>query len=122
MAGFARHINVGEEIHFNGFVAIAATCFAATTFDVERETTGLVSTNLGFGKIDKERADVVEHARVSGRVGARSASEWTLIDSHHFVDVFQSFYLVISEGFAQRMIDVLREQGVEGVVDECGFS
>ena len=122
VAGFARHIHIGEKVHLDGFVAIAAAGFAATTFDVEGETTGLVGTYLSFRKIDKEGADVVEHASVGSRIGARCATERTLIHCHHFVDVFQSFYLVISEGFAQRMIDVLREQGVEGVVDERGFS
>ncbi len=76
VAGFARHIHIGEKIHLDGFVAIAAAGFAATAFDIEGEATGLVGTYLGFGKIDKEGADVVEHACVGGRVGARSATEW----------------------------------------------
>ena len=122
VAGFARHIHIGEKVHLDGFVAIAAAGFAATTFDIEGEATGLVGTYLGFGKIDKEGANVVEHASVGGWVGAWRAAERTLVHCHHLVDVFQTFHLVIRQRFAERVVDVLRKKWLQGVVDESRFS
>ena len=122
VAGFARHVDIRQKIHLDGLVAIALAGLAASAFDIEGETPRLVGADFCFRQIDKKAADVSKNAGVSGRIGARCASERTLVDRHYFVDMFQPFDAVVGHGFAQGAIDVLRQNGQQGVVDEGRFS
>ena len=68
MTLFARHLYVGQEVHLYGLVAVAAAGLAASALDIEREATGLVAADLGFGQVDEERAYVGKHSGVCGGV------------------------------------------------------
>ena len=114
----AGHLNVGQEVHLDGLVAVAAAGLAAAALDVEREAAGLVATDLGLGQSDEERADVGKDACVGSGVGARRAPDGRLVDADHLVDVFQSLDGVVGHGLAQRPVEVLGEDGEERFVDE----
>ena len=58
VAGFARDVDVGQEVHLDRLVAIAFAHFAASALDIERKASGLIAAHLGFGQFDKEIADV----------------------------------------------------------------
>ncbi len=60
--------NVGEEVHFDFDDAVALAMFAAAPFDIEREATGLVATDLGLGERGKEVADRVKDAGIGSWV------------------------------------------------------
>ncbi len=49
----AGHHHVGQEIHLDGLVAVAAACLATTALHVEREATGLVAADAGLGQRDE---------------------------------------------------------------------
>ena len=119
---FARHLDVGQEIHLDGLVTIAATCLAATALHVEREAAGLVAADLGLGQVDEERADIGEDARVGGGIGARRAADGALVDVDHLVDIFQPLDAVVGHGALQRVVEVVREDGLERLVDERGLA
>ena len=106
MTGLARHLDVGQEVHLDGLVAIAAAGLAAPALHVEGESTGFVAADLGFGQVDKQRADVGEDARVGGWIGTRGAPDGRLIDIHHLIDMFQSLDALVGHGVLQRVIEM----------------
>ena len=58
MAGFAGDVDVGQEVHLDGLVAVSLAYFAAAALDIERKASGLITAHLGFGQFDKEIADI----------------------------------------------------------------
>ena len=70
----------------------------------------------------EEAADVVEDAHVGGGVGARCAADGRLVDLDDLVDVVDAFDGLVGQGGAERVVEVLGEDGLEGVVDEGGLA
>ena len=118
MTYFARYHHVGQEIHLDGLVAIAATGLTASTFHVEGEPAGLVATYLGFRKIDEELTDVREYAGISCRVAAGRTADGALVDIHHLVYIVDAFNLLVGHRPFERSVEVLRKDGLEGLVDQ----
>ena len=118
MTYLARYHHVGQEIHLDGLVAIAATGLTASTFHVEGEPAGLVATYLGFRKIDEELADVREYAGISCRVAAGRTANGALVDIHHLVYIVDAFNLLVRHRTFERSVEVLRKDGLEGLVDQ----
>ena len=118
MTLLAGHLNIGQEVHLDGLITIAATGFAAATLDIEREAAGLIATDLGLGQVDEERADIAEHTGIGGRIGAGRATDGALIDIHHLIDEFQALDTIVRHGRLERVIEVLREDGLQSFVDE----
>ena len=75
VTGLARHLDIGQEVHLDGFVAIAATGLTAASLHIEGEAAWLVASDLGFRQIDEQRTDVGEDACVGGWIRARCASD-----------------------------------------------
>ena len=98
MTLLAGHLDVGQEIHLDGLVAIAATGLAASALDVEREAAGLVAADLCFRQVDEQRTDIAEDACVGSRIAAWCTSDGTLVDVDHLVDQFQSLNVVVGHG------------------------
>ena len=109
VADLAGHLDIRQEIHLDGLIAIAATGLAAASLDVERETAGLVTTNLGFRQADEQRADVAEHTGIGGWIGARRTADGRLVDTDDLVDVFQTLDAVVGQGCLQRVVEMLGE-------------
>ena len=116
-----RH-DVGQEVHLDRLVAVAAAGLAAAAFDVEREAPGLVAADACLGQRDEEVADVREDAGVGGGVGARGAAYGALVYVDDLVDVLKPDDVVVGQGVAQRAVEVLREDGLQRVVDERGLA
>ena len=74
VAYLAWHQYIGQEVHFDGLVAVTSAGLASSAGDIEREASGLVSTHFGFGQAYKEVADVREYAGIGSRIGAWRAS------------------------------------------------
>ena len=58
MTFLAGHLDIRKEVHLDGLVTVTATGLAAPTFHVERETTRLIASYLGFGQVDEEAPDI----------------------------------------------------------------
>ena len=107
VARFAGHEHVGQKVHFDVFVAVALARFAASAAHVEAEAPRFVAPHFGLGQPHEERAYVAEHSRVGGGIGARCASQRTLVDGHHLVDVLHSFESVVGQGLGAGAVEVL---------------
>ena len=123
VAGFAGHEHVGQEVHLDGLVAVAATGLAASAGDVEGEASGLVGTHLRLGHLDEEFADVGEDLGIGGGIASGGATKGRLIDADHLVDVFNTINSIERKWLLLRGgIEILAEVGLEGLVDEGGFA
>jgi hypothetical protein len=90
LADLARHVHVGQEVHLDLDGAVARAGLAAAALDVEAEAPGQVAADLGLGGLGEQLADVVEHAGVGGRVGARGAADGRLVDVDDLVEVLEA--------------------------------
>ena len=109
VAHLARYHHVGQEVHFDGFVAVATAGLAPATFHVERETPRLVATYLSFGQVDKEAADIAEDARVGGRIASRRAADGALVYVDHLIYIVHALDPVIGHRLLERTVEMLRE-------------
>ena len=117
-----RNKDVRHKMHAKGFVAVTGTLFTASTFGVEGETILFPATNLGLWKRSKEFTDIGEDVGIGGRIGARCASDRTLIDADNLVNEFQTLDGFVGHRCSQAAVEMPRKDGVEGVVDEGGFA
>ena len=92
VAHLAWHHHVGQEVHLNRLVSVAAAGLAASSLDVEREASGLVAPYLCFRQVDKQRPYVAEHTRIGGRVRPRCAAKRALVYVDHLVYEVHSLY------------------------------
>ena len=115
---FAGYIDIGQEVHFDGAVAVAFAAFAAPALDIEGEASWLIAPDACLGQFDEEVADVGEDVCIGGWIGARGPSEGALIDVDYLVDVLQSLYGVVGQWICERAVEVLAEDGVECLADE----
>ena len=63
----ARHVDVGQKVHFHLEHAVALARFAAAALHVERETARIVAAFLRCRHAREQFADRREKARVGGR-------------------------------------------------------
>ena len=122
VADLTGYLDIGQEIHLDGLIAVAATGLATASLDVERETAGLVAANLGLGQADEQGADVREHAGIGGGIRTRRTADGRLVDIDDLVDMLEALDAVVGQRSLQRVVEMLREDGVEGLVDERGFA
>ncbi len=90
LAHFTRHVHVRQEVHLDLDRAVAGAGLAAAAGHVEREPTGLITTDLGLVGLGEQLADVIEHTGVGGRVRARRSTDRRLIDVDHLVEVVEA--------------------------------
>ena len=93
----ALHVHVGQELHVDLDVAVAAARFAAPAFDVEAEMAGRIVVRPGLDRVGKHLANRVEGLDVRHRIGPRRAADRALVDQHHVVD------LAVAEDVVERV-------------------
>ncbi len=109
-------------MHFDLDDAIALTRFAATALDVEAEPSGVVAASSRFRNRRKQFTHRREQTSVGRRIGARSATDRTLVDVDDPVDLLESV-----DAFARRCVQdgsieprrCMSKQRVDG---ESGFA
>ena len=122
-AGLAGHVHVGQEVHLDLDLAVAAAGLAATALDVEAEATGLVAAQLALRRLGEELADVVEDAGVGGRVAARRAADGRLVDVDDLVQQAGVVDAVVRAGTELgAAVEPRRHALVEDLVDERGLA
>ena len=87
VALLARHVDVGQEVHLDLDLPVAAADLAAPALDVEREAPGLVAARPRLLRLGEQVADDVEEARVRRRVRARRAADRRLVDLDDLVEL-----------------------------------
>ena len=122
VADFARHIHVGQKVHFHFDHAVALAGFAAAAFDVEREAADAVAAFARERHAGEQVADGGEQAGVGGGVGARGAADWGLVDVDHFVEVVEAADVVVGRGFFVGAVKLAGSDFGERVVNQGGFA
>src|SRR6516162_9236754 len=112
-ADLAGDIHVGKEIHLDAALPVALAGFAASPFDIEAETTGLVAALTRFGQHGEELADGSENAGIGGGIRTGSAADGRLIDFDNFVDVVGAHKLLVRARGFLRAIELLREGAIQ---------
>src|SRR3712207_3503286 len=97
MANLAWYEDIWQEVHFYTSITIAATSLTASSFYIEREPSGLITSYFCFGQVHKKRAYVAEHARISGRIASWRSPDRTLVDIYYLVDIVSAFHRSRSE-------------------------
>ena len=122
VAGFAGHVDVRQEVHFNLQGAVAGAVLAAAALDVEGESTRGVAAHFRFAGLCEQLADVVEHAGVGGGVRARGTTDGRLVHVNDLVQVLQAVDALVAAGHLLGAIELVRQGGVQNVVDKGGFT
>ena len=91
LACLTFHIDIGQKVHFNFDHPIALTSLATPTFDVKGEPPWFISACLRLRQAREPIADRCECTRIGGRIGARRAANWTLINIDNLVEMLQTF-------------------------------
>ncbi len=118
MALLAGDVDVGQEVHLDLDLAVAAADLAAAAFDVEAEAARLVAARPRLLGLGEELADVVEDAGVGGRVGARRAADRRLVDVDDLVDLAEPVDAVVRARAQLRLMQAVGDRVVQGLVDQ----
>ena len=101
---------------------VALTGLAAAALDVEAEPARAIAPHLGVLRLGKDRADIVEDARVGCRVRAGRAADGLLIDANDLIDKLQPLYPIALSGPAAGSVQLTGQRLVQNLVDEAGFA
>ena len=85
-------------MHLDALLPVALAIVATPTGYVEAETPRGIASKFGFGQLGEQCPNQLEYACVRCGVGTGGISERLLIDTDHFVDVFQSLDPVMCPG------------------------
>ena len=118
VALLAGHVDVGQEVHLDLDLAVAAADLAAAALDVEAEAARFVAARPRLLGLGEELADVVEDAGVGGRVGARRAPDRRLVDVDDLVDLAEPVDAVVGARTQLRLVQAVGDRVVQGLVDQ----
>ena len=126
MTHVARHIHIGQEVHFHFHHAVALTGLAAATaigcIDVEAEATRAITAFARCRHFGHQVANVGEQTCVRGRVAAGCAANRRLIDIDHFVKVVQTQNVFVCGRLVVCTVNAARRCGVQSFVHQSGFA
>src|SRR5439155_11622727 len=90
-----RDVDVGQEVHLDLDLPVAAADLAAPALDVEREAPRLVTARSRLLGLGEQVADDVEQPGVRRRVRPRRAPDRRLIDLDDLVELLEPQHLVV---------------------------
>ena len=77
-------------MHLNLDNTITRAGFTTATLDIERETSLLVTSNLGLIGLSKQITNIVKDARISRWIRTRCTPNWTLVNINQTLDMLDS--------------------------------
>ena len=126
VADVARHIHIGQKVHFHFHHAVALAGFAAAAAaglrHVEGKAPGAVAALAGGGRFGHQLAHGRHQAGVGGRVAARGAAKGALVHGNHFVKVLQPLDGLVRGGFGLRVVELVRGNGQQRFIDQGAFA
>jgi len=90
VALLAGDVHVGQEVHLDLDLPVAAAHLAPSALDVEREPTGLVAPRPRFLGLREQLADLVEQPDISRRIGPGRAPDRRLVDRDDLVELLEA--------------------------------
>ena len=122
-AHVARHVDVGQKVHFYLDQAVTLTRLATSTLHVEGETSRTIASGAGFRYAGEQLANRRKQPSIGRRVRARGAADRALIDVDDLVQMLKPFDAVVSRRLQRaRAVQGCRAERVERVVDQCGLA
>src|SRR5206468_6912896 len=118
VALLARHVDVGQEVHLDLDLAVAAADLATAALDVEAEATRLVAARARLLRAAEQVADLIEDARVRRRVRPRGAADRRLVDVDDLVDVLEPADPPVRAGPQLGAMQPIGDRAVQDLVDE----
>ena len=118
VALLARHVHVGQEVHLDLDLPVAAAHLAAPALDVEREAPRLVAARPRLLGLGEQLADLVEQPDVRGRVRARRAADRRLVDRDDLVELVEAVDPPVRARPLPRPVQPVGDRLVEHLVDE----
>src|SRR4051812_2161728 len=122
VALLARHVDVGQEVHLDLDLPVAAADLAAPTLDVEREAPGLVAARPRLLGLGEQVADDVEQARVGRRVRARRAPDRRLVDLDDLVEGVEPQHRRVRARPLARAVQAVGDRLEQHLVDQRRLS
>ncbi len=122
VALLAGHVDVGQEVHLDLDLAVAAADLAAAALHVEAEAAGLVAARPRLLGAAEQVPDLVEHARVRGRVRARRAPDRRLVDVDDLVDLIEAPHAPVRARAQLGPVQAVGHRAVEHLVDQRGLA
>ncbi len=122
MADIAGHVHVGEELHLDLDLTVPAARLAASAAHIERETPLLIAADFALRQLGEQVADVVKHAGIGARVGARRAANRRLVDVDDLVDLLDALDAIVRSGLLARAVQLAPQRFVKRFAHQGGFS
>ena len=120
-AHLARDVYVGQKVHLNPQRAVARASITPAALHVEAEPTRLIPPNPGLLGPGEQFPDVVEHAGVSGGIGAGRPPNGRLIDVDDLVDPVHSLQGRVEARWDLGPVHLLHQGLVEDFVYQGGL-
>ena len=121
-AGFTFDLYVGQEVHLDHAHAGTTAGLAAAAFDVEGKPPGFIPPDFGFGQIGEDLSDVGEDTGVGRWIRTRGAPDGRLVDLNYLIHMLQPLEFLVGHGAFEALVEMLSQNGVEGLVDQRGFA
>ena len=118
LADLACDVDVGQEVHLDADGAVARAGLAPSALHVEAEPARLVAPDPGLLGPGEQLPDVVEHARVGGRVGPWRPTYGRLVDVDDLVDALGALQRPVESGWHLGAVHPLHEGLVQDLVHQ----
>src|SRR5207248_1004225 len=122
MTHFALDINVRQEVHFDLNQPAALAVFAATSFDIEAETPGVIPTDARGRKLREQFPNWCECPAVSDWIGSRRAPNRTLVNYDSFVDLVDPAQTAKRPRFFLRIVEMTEQCSAQNIVHQSRFA
>ena len=107
-----------QEVHLYHLDAGALAVLASASGDVEGESASLITAHLGIRRFLEEGADVAEHARERGWIGAWRTADRALVYLYELVNILYALYGRIRQRALLGAVEFLLEDGHQGLIDK----
>src|SRR5450432_608579 len=111
-------INIWQEVHFNLDDTFTFTGFAASTLNIEGETSRLITTQARFRHLGKEFADACECVGIGRRIRTWRASKRRLVNIDHFIKMFQPLNCIMCARSLMCAEEDVRQFTIQNVGDQ----
>ena len=122
VAHLTGHIHVREKMHFDLQQTVSGAGLAAASACIEGKPSCLIASQTRILRRCKKCSNVIEQSRISRRIRARRASNRTLVDGDHLVDVFQTVDSVALPCTQLCAMELGSQFFIENIVDQRGFA
>ena len=109
-------------MHFDFDNAVAAAGLTPSAFNIETESSLLKASQLGFRQTGEQIADVVEHPRISRRIGTRGSADWRLVNVDYLINVFKTQYCIVFPRFLLQPVGNPGSSLVENLVYKAALA